>query len=366
MRIAITHPYSWPDVRRGAERMVRALAAFLTERGHEVTILSAGTPTGWEEDHGARIHRMARRFDDAARHERAFGLALLPHLARGRFDAVHSFAQRDAVAAIRTARITGHRTVYTNLGLPLRDWWDAQPDGKAHARVVRDIDVYGCMSRFALDCLTREYGREGVLTPGGVDLAQFTPAPAREPTPTVLFSGAITEPRKGVSRLLEAIALLAEDRPDIRLWLSGPGDAAPLLAAAPLAARERTVALPLGQPGEQPARYGRAWVTALPSQWDSFGMAHVESLACGTPIVAGNHAAVPELVDPGVTGALCDPLDTASVAAAIADALDLATREQTVAACRASAAPYDWAGSLVPAFEAMYAGDRGDSSTTII
>ena len=336
--------------------MIRALASGLAERGHDVTVLSAGTPSGWSREDGVRIHRAVRRFTSAPRHERAFGLALLPRLARGRFDVVHSFSPRDALAAIRTARVDGHRTVFTNLGLPLRSWWDEQPDGKAHDRVVGDVDVYGCMSRFALDCLRRDYGRDGVLTPGGVDLAEFVPAPAREPVPTVLFSGAVTEPRKGVAQLLEAVALLSETRPDVQLWLSGPGDPAPLIAAAPDAARQRVVSLPLGAPEDQPERYARAWTTALPSQWDSFGMALVESLACGTPVAAGDHAALPELVEPGITGALCDPLDAASVATALADALDLATREGTAAACRGSAAPYDWAGALVPAFEELYAG----------
>ncbi|MES4793150.1 MAG: hypothetical protein C4321_09370, partial [Chloroflexota bacterium] len=74
--------------------------------------------------------------------------------------------------------------------------------------------------------------------------------------------------------------------PDVAVWLSGPGDASALLAAAPPEARARTTVLPLGEPTAQHERYGRAWVTTLPSRGDSFGMVLVESLACGTPIVA--------------------------------------------------------------------------------
>ena len=61
-------------------------------------------------------------------------------------------------------------------------------------------------------------------------------------------------------------------------------------------------------------------------------------------------------VDVGLLYAARTSAQEVADAAALAGALDLATRETTVAACRASAAPYDWAGSLVPAFEAMYAG----------
>ncbi|MES4793149.1 MAG: hypothetical protein C4321_09365, partial [Chloroflexota bacterium] len=73
------------------------------------------------------------------------------------------------------------------------------PDGRAQARVAAEIDVYGCMSHYALAALRENYHREGVLTPGGVDLDAFRPAPARETRPTILFSGAIAEPHKGVA-----------------------------------------------------------------------------------------------------------------------------------------------------------------------
>ena len=41
MRVAFTHAFCWPEVRRGAERFIQELGAALVERGHEVTILSA-------------------------------------------------------------------------------------------------------------------------------------------------------------------------------------------------------------------------------------------------------------------------------------------------------------------------------------
>jgi phosphatidylinositol alpha-mannosyltransferase len=298
---------------------------------------------------------LRRRFTSDDRHERDFAARLLPRLAATRFDVVHSFGPRDAEASIRAARVhRGRRTVYTNLGLPFRWAWDPRPDGGAHQRVVRDIDVYGCMSRYALDALRHDYGRAGQLTPGGVDLRQFKPAAVRAETPTILFSGAIAEKRKGAATLLEALALLIKEDRAVRLWLSGPGDAVALLEGAPSIARDHVEVLALGGPDDQAERYGAAWVTALPSQNDSFGMVLVESLACGTPIVASTHAALPELVDAGVTGALCEPEDPVSLAGALGEALDLARLPSTAAACRAAAQPFDWAGSVAPAIERLY------------
>jgi phosphatidylinositol alpha-mannosyltransferase len=220
--------------------------------------------------------------------------------------------------------------------------------------VVREVDVYGCMSRFGLRILEEEYGRDGVLTPGGVNTDELMPAPARASQPTILFSGALDEPHKGVARLLRAAAVVRRRHPGLRVWLSGPGDATALIAGAPAEVRDAVDALPIGGSGDQAERYGRAWVTALPSYGDSFGMAILESLACGTPVVAGNDAALPELVSPGVTGVLCDPGSDDSVAEALVQALDISSRPGTTAACRASAERFDWK-NLAADFSRLYA-----------
>jgi glycosyltransferase involved in cell wall biosynthesis len=55
-----------------------------------------------------------------------------------------------------------------------------------------------------------------------------------------------------------------------------------------------------------------AGATALvnPLRWpEPFGMVMIEALACGTPVVAYRRATAPEIVDPGVTGHLCDGID---------------------------------------------------------
>jgi len=357
VRLALTHPYSWPEVRRGAERIIHELSRALARRGHAVTVFTAGRAASRSPEAGVTTVRLRRHFDLDPRHEREFGLRLVPLLVAGRFDAVHSLTPLDAEASLRAAYIRRHRrTVYTNLGLPFRSWWDERYDGAAHRRVVRGIDAYGCMSRFALDTLRTEYQRDGVLTPGGVNLGEFQPADERAPSPTVLFSGAVAEPHKGLRTLLDAIAIASEAEPDIRLWISGPGDARPLLEAAPPEARKRAEILPLGAPGEQSQRYRQAWVTALPSRGDSFGMVLVESLACGTPVVGTTHSALPELVDPGRTGALCEPEDAQSTADALLRSIDLARRPETVEACRESARPYDWDTGIAPLLEDLYAG----------
>jgi glycosyltransferase involved in cell wall biosynthesis len=360
VRIALTHAFCWPEVRRGAERFVPALGAALVRRGHEVVHLSGAWEAGVSEVAGVETIKLPRRHEGVYAHEADFGRRVLNELVRRRLDAVHSLGRHDAVASIRAAwlRADGRRTAVTDLGIPDRGWWRAQGlrEAAAAARVVRSIDVYSCMSQTAVDGLARTYGRtDGVVVPGGVDLARFVPAPERAPRPTILFSGAIEEERKGVSVLLAALPRVAEAEPDVEVWLSGQGSAERFLAAAPPGARERVRLLGVGEAERQHERYGRAWVTCLPSEADSFGMALVESLACGTPLVVTTDGAPQELVDPGRTGELCPPRDPEALADALLRGFALVRRgAATVDACRATAERFDWDGVLAPLCERLY------------
>jgi phosphatidyl-myo-inositol alpha-mannosyltransferase len=361
LRVALTHAFCWPEVRRGGERFLHELAGALARRGNDVTIVAgARTPSISSED-GVRVVRIPRGGPGTVfRAERWFGRLVIPALIAGRFDVVHSLGARDAAGSLVAKRMhPRRRTVYTNLGLPLRESWARRPDGTDHQRVVDEIDVYGCLSRYAQSRLREGFGREGALTPGGVRLDRFRPSAQRAAEPTLLYSGAIDEPRKNVALLLEALAILARTEPRVRLWLSGPGDATRLLANAPAAARDRTQVLPLGTPDDQPERYAAAWVTVYPTRNEAFGLVLVESLACGTPIVASDHASLPELMEPGI-GAIARIDDADALARACAEALDLSRHPDIRERCRSAAERHDWDRSVAPAIEALYLGTGRD------
>jgi len=360
VRIAFTHAFCWPEVRRGGERFIQMLGGALARRGHEVTILSSGYDATTTELDGVTTVRLPRRVDDDDAHQRDFARRVLPHLIKGDYDAVHSMGRYDSVASITAARVRRkRRTVFTDLGAPDKAWWrtEGRKDAWAVQHVVNGIDVYSCMSQWALDFLARDYGRtDGVVVPGGVSLSDFSPAPERAKRPTLLFSGAFDVPRKGVAVLLQALPLIAEQEPEVQFWLSGPGDPQPLFDAAPPAALERTEFLGIGDSDRQHERYGQAWATCLPSVLDSFGMVLIESLACGTPLVVTTNGAPASIVDPGVTGSMCEPNDVEGLARACVDTIALARQSGTVDACRAAATPYDWDEGLAPYCERLYEG----------
>ena len=75
-----------------------------------------------------------------------------------------------------------------------------------------------------------------------------------------------------------------------------------------------------GQKGEF---LGGARALLFPIDWpEPFGLVMIESLACGTPVVAIRGGSVPEIIDHGVTGFICDNLDEAIAATRRVHTLD--------------------------------------------
>ncbi len=65
------------------------------------------------------------------------------------------------------------------------------------------------------------------------------------------------------------------------------------------------------------ARRRRSWAAALlmPIDWpEPFGLVVIEAMACGTPVIAFPFGSMPELIEPGVNGALVNSIDEATAA----------------------------------------------------
>src|SRR5687768_17523965 len=92
----------------------------------------------------------------------------------------------------------------------------------------------------------------------------------------------------------------------------------------------------------------------LPSQTESFGLAALEAMACGAPVVASRAGGLPEVIDDGVNGIL-EPVG--SVEAMGRRAVELLRDPEKYAAMRAAAvakAEQFSANSIVPRYEAFY------------
>jgi glycosyltransferase involved in cell wall biosynthesis len=355
VRVALTSVHCWPDVRRGGERYVHELAAGLRRAGVDVSVLSTGSTPGRDEVLGVPVRRLRARHwlrygdldVEAAFGLQSLGSLSLPALA-GRYDVWHATSTSDAAAASAVSRTGRVRSVFTDHGFPARASRERRADGRAHRYVVEHVDAYVCVSEAAGSYLRSDFAREPRVVPPGVDWAQHAPA-TREARPTVLYSGSLSESRKGVATLLSAAELLRAQVPALQVWLLGPGE--------PPTTPDPTLVTRCGLEADVALReaYGRAWVTCLPSTAESFGMTVVESLACGTPVVVRADGGGPaEIVQEGV-GVLAEGT-VEGLADALARGLDLAQRPGTVAACRDRARAYDWDGAVVPRMLEVYAG----------
>lgn len=81
---------------------------------------------------------------------------------------------------------------------------------------------------------------------------------------------------------------------------------------------------------QKSAFLGNAAGLLFPIAWpEPFGMAMIEAMACGTPVIAMRNGSVPEVVDDGVTGFIVDSEDEAVAAVARLPALDRARVRRT-------------------------------------
>ena len=177
------------------------------------------------------------------------------------------------------------------------------------------------------------------VVPMGVDVGMFSPqsrAQARaalgigQDERVVLSVGRI-EPFKGTDVLVRALALSNKPQ-DARLLVVGGSEGEPGVAWLRDEVGRNGVSALLDWRGavpqsELPAYYAAADVCAVPSLHETFGLAALEAMACGAPVVASDAGGLRELVRHGETGLLCEPGD----AAALAEALDVLLNDPSLA-----------------------------------
>jgi len=365
LRVALVHPFAWPDVRRGGERYLDDLARHVAAAGHEVEMITGtAAPSSSEElDVGGgrlvhrRLHhpRSARLERRGVRPVETFGLIALPTLARRRFDVVHALTPTAAVAA----RAALQRTVFTLLGHPEPDEQRAHPWLRRGAlAAVRSASAVTALSPSSAEGWAEVFGRGSEVLPPGVRLDLFPPAlPPRTGPPKVLFSADAGDRRKGVDRLLAAFGRVLDQRSDARLQISSATDWTWALAGLGVDRErvERAVdALGPGRPEDVPARYRDATVTVLPSTGEAFGMVLVESLASGTPVVCNDDGGMPSIVSEPAVGRVAQAADPDALSEAILEVVAMAGEPDTPARCVAHAARWSWATAISPAHVALY------------
>ena len=232
----------------------------------------------------------------------------------------------------------------------------------ANRRTAADYDVVVCTTGFARAEFDRIGARNVVTVPLGVDLEQFHPRWRSQvvrkrwaaPEQTLLVHCGRLSVEKHVHRSIDTVAALRDSGVDARMVVVGEG---------PMRSRlERQAArLPVDFTGFVGCRdtvaaiLASADVAIAPGPHETFGLAALEALACGTPAVVSKTSALAEILsdDSGVA-ADNDPEAIADAVASIIDRPESLRRRSA----RRRAEEFPWPRSAAGMLDALGAAGR--------
>ncbi len=343
MKIGMIAPPWFPLPPRrygGIEFVVSLLTEGLVERGHEVTLFASG-----DSETGARLSAVFARapfeqIEDGVHLEVAHSLEAYT-MAR-EFDVIHDHDGVDS----RVMGALVHRLVGTPVVATLHG--PADPATQQMLSSLRHDLVFIAIS---------EYQRQGfpdlrfvATIPNAVDV-EHQPFSA-EKDDYFLFIGRMM-PEKGADIAIEVARRLGR-----RLIMAGKVNEGPEREYFARAV-EPYLTNDIHFRGEvdhetKAELYKRARCTLFPIRWpEPFGLVMIESLACGTPVIAFRHGSVPEVIEHGRTGFIVDTVDEMVAAARRIDEIDPAE-------CRRAAEERFGRDAFVSAHERAYEKLVGD------
>lgn len=211
--------------------------------------------------------------------------------------------------------------------------------GALNRRLAKEFDAVVVTSQFAADEFA-DTGARLELAPLGVDLATFHPSagsPADDGVLKFCYVGRLSH-EKSPQLAVATVAELHRRGHRVRLDLYGTGPDQAELQAAAGDAPVSFHGFVAGRP-EVAKRIAAADISLSVCPAETFGLAVLEALACGTPVVTSNRGGAHELVD-ATSGAAGRP-DPASLADAVETLLPRLGPELRAAA-RARAEQYPW------------------------
>jgi glycosyltransferase involved in cell wall biosynthesis len=299
-----------PKLYGGTERVVSYLTDELVRLGHQVTLFASA-------DSVTRASLVAcapraLRLDSGVRDPLPHLLVMLERVRQRahEFDVLHFHI--DPLAHFPLFRALKGKTVTTlhgRLDLP-----DVQP----LLREFSDMPLVSISE--SQRAPARDMNWLGTVYHGlSPDVCPFNPSPRGQ---YHAFLGRVS-PEKGLERAIE----LAR-RAGLRLRIAAKVDAAdePYFRSRIVPRLGSGIEF-VGEVGERdkPAFLGNASALLFPIDWpEPFGLAMIEAMSCGTPVLAWRAGSVPEIVEDGKSGCIVDSVDEALARLPALAALDRA------------------------------------------
>lgn len=305
----------------GGQRQVSGLCAFLRDRGHEVKLVCrpGSELESWASETGIEFIPVEMKSTLSL----GSILALRSVIARERPDIVHLHASRAHVLGSAAARLAGAKVVIVTRRMddPIHMVW---PNTRAYGNwttaivaisgAVRDVMIDGGVDSSKIR-----------LVASGADVSRFeaaTPDPELrlrlgvEPAIPLVCAAATLVERKGIRHLIEAAAILERRRTPVHLVIGGDGEQRPQLEVL---ARERGVGASfVGFYADMPSLLASVDVFVMASLSEGLGVAVLEAMAAGKPVVASAVGGLRESVIDGVTGYSIPAADPQALAEGIA------------------------------------------------
>ncbi|MFQ6085755.1 MAG: glycosyltransferase family 4 protein [Candidatus Bathyarchaeia archaeon] len=318
---------------------IRELALRLIRMGHEVTLFSRKTEG---ELGGISIERVSFPLESVP-FIRHFGFAASCGVRVRDFDVVHTQYHPGILAGNYLKRMRGVPHVFTYHGYaPVTVWRNPiqrikMVDHRVGTFFALKLGISQVItvSHYLRDELERFYGLDPTriwVTYNGVDLRRFNPRVDGtvvrekykvEDKPVILYLGRLAF-YKGPQYLIRAAPHVLREVPKAKFLIAGSAryDFPDLKDLAHRLGVSRSILFTGYVPNsELPGFYAACDVFCYPSLWEGFGLTPAEAQACGKPVVAFDHCAVPEVVSNGETGILVSPRDHIALAKAIIDLL---------------------------------------------
>jgi len=289
-----------PKFYGGTERVVSYLTEELVAQGHDVTLFASGDSITTAKL--ASVWPRASRLDDSVRDPVALHMAMIETVARRahEFEAIHLHCDYLGYGLLHRTGVPLVSTLHGRLDMPeLRPIYDLYND----VPVVSISDSQRLGLPNANYIATVQHGLpEKLLTPGPGNGGYLA------------FLGRIS-PEKGPDAAIRIAAMAG-----MPIKIAAKVDKADrdyfATCIAPLLKQSHVEFI--GEIGEADKSefLGNATALIFPIDWpEPFGLTMIETMACGTPVIARRRGSVPEIIDEGVTGFIVD--DEAQAAAAV-------------------------------------------------